>query len=218
MWIVEPEEENTGIVLSGIQYQRIHPAQYTSYTSGDIGWCVQNGRYEWANVPYPEYTQRLDYSVAADWFYRVQFNNAFGNKFRFTNASGVQAGDGRLGFATGTYIIDHLTGFAFWSDSIGAQANYTAAMIAARDSAQSGFTDWMPLTREVFFSTVISNSTFINAQSPFKLAAAQNTWFGETLENSTGNAWRLATGGQTTAANAKTTAGLHLFIWRIHYK
>jgi hypothetical protein len=91
-------------------------------------------------------------------------------------------------------------------------------MVAARDSTQSGFNDWMPLTREIFHSTVIANTTFLNTQSPFKVAAAQNMWFGETAENSTGNAWRLTTGGQSTSVGAKTLSGIHLFICRIHYK
>ena len=203
---------------SGIAYSRIVPTQYTSYTPGDIGWCIQNGRYDWADIDYPLYTQRLDLTSAAEWFYQLRFNNAFGNKFRFTNAAGVQAPDGRLNFASGTYIIDHLTGFAFWSDSIGAQSSFAAAMIAARDSTQSGFTDWMPLTREIFQSAIIANTTFINTQSPFKVAASQNMWFGETVENSTANAWRLTTGGQSTSVGAKTLSGIHMFICRIHYK
>lgn len=215
---LSPGETYT-VETSGIAYTRIPAPQIVSYANGDIGWCVQNGRYNWAEVALPVYTQCLDNTVApSDWFFRLKHNNAFGNKYRFTDATGASATDGALNFDGAiTYVIDHLTGLGFYRPQLATTGSWTLMMDAIRTSSFLGFSDWMPITRNVISSCVPPSSVFVHSSLSLFTGASQSFWFGETMSNSTTTAFR-SNSSQQISGSSKTIAGLAGQMFRIHYK
>ena len=94
---------------SGIQYQRdYHTFQTTSYAIYDDAWQLANGGYDYTELVNPLYVQRLDVTTDTTG-YTLFFDNAFGNKIRFTDVNG-SASLGNIN--SGEYIIDNLTGLA----------------------------------------------------------------------------------------------------------
>ena len=107
-----------GITPSGIAYQRPQPTlQTTSYATYDDAWQLANGGYNFNYPTNPLYTQQLDL-VTDNTGYTLLYNNAFGNKFRFTNIDGSEATSSDF-----TYIIDNLSGIA-WSYLGGSRYSY----------------------------------------------------------------------------------------------
>lgn len=131
-----------------IAYQR--PQQFvlgTSYLTGDQHWHLQNGTYNYTPPEVNARTASLDYTatesdVRSGTFYGpsgdgtdniaptyLNANNAFGNKYRFTDdegnpANGTNGGEYRhvdwrghswTGTVTPNYVIDHLTGLGYYN-------------------------------------------------------------------------------------------------------
>ena len=95
------------VVQSGIQYQRDYfTYQVISYAAYDDAWQLANGGYNFTHPAIPLFIQELDL-VTDPTGNTLLYNNAFGNKIRWTNASGV------LATSTETYTIDNLTGLAY---------------------------------------------------------------------------------------------------------
>ena len=118
--IVAERTEAGGISASGIAYQRPQlTGQTTSYRTGDDGWHLANGTYDYTPPIYP-----ISYAEL-DTFKTLISNNAFGNKNRFTDENGLQV-------FGGGYIIDHYTGlgiaqargFGSWDDMIDQTNSY----------------------------------------------------------------------------------------------
>jgi hypothetical protein len=222
-------EQGGGSSPSGIEYQRIPPTQVTSYTTGDFGWCVQNGRYSWTDNLNPSYIQELDLTLAASVrFYFLKYDNAFGNKSRFTDINGNGAPSNRLDFdktpVTGTqYIIDHLTGLGFYTQIIttGGIDTWTTLMDNISTRTDLGYNDWIPITRAIVNtcteqSSVLNGPGTVNALFYGTSNFVPNFWYGETPTNSTTNAWRMNTA--QIAVSAKNTQGLRAYMFRVHYK
>ncbi len=101
----------TGEPKAGIQYHRVSQPQETSYDVYDEGWNWANGKRDYDVPPNPVSVATLDY--ATDPSGRVLLNNnAFGNKFRFTDAAGNES----LLNTVGQYVVDNFTGLG-WSDA-----------------------------------------------------------------------------------------------------
>ena len=119
---------------SGIAYQRplVHSAAQTGQRRvGDQRWQFDQGLLPYpADPPNPATFQRPairnTYDTKFEPFALLKFNNAFGNKYRWTNTAGNQGSDstqsyGRPQFhymndwagAVKGYVIDHLTGLAW---------------------------------------------------------------------------------------------------------
>lgn len=136
---LEPGENYTCVpcpLPSGITYQRpLLTNQKISYRTGDDGWHLTNGTYDYTPPTFPTHCAQLD-TTAVSPFTTLVNNNAFGNKNRFTDENGLQV------FGNNVYI-DHLSGLMYydtwgvlgdklWDDHIDAAIVFT----------HLGFDDW----------------------------------------------------------------------------
>jgi hypothetical protein len=95
---------------SGVLFKTIEPSQYTSYRTGDEGWQVQNGVYDYTPPTNPKVVAELDYSSPN--FFNVLKSplvvNGVSSTTRFVDVNGIQAFS-----ATGNadlVVLDKLTG------------------------------------------------------------------------------------------------------------
>jgi hypothetical protein len=200
--------ESAGITPSGILYQRPNVTQRTSYRTGDTGWAFQNGYYNYSSDPInPAVIQQLDYTDTTNFWFKLKYNNAFGNKNRFTNSLGVNSNaNGRIiGMdftgALSSYIIDNLTGWAFSAINTGASINWNNTIdniTNLRATSHLGFNDWIPVSLSQVYQ---SYSAHFVTELPFLSGAF---YFGETNANTTTNSWRLVS--SAVAASSKSTA------------
>ena len=133
----------SAVTPSGICYQNTHPVFATSFVSDDSYDSFLDGDYDSTPPTFPEAFAQLDYdaeqsavratpasgTAATDkvGITMLKQNNAFGNKFRFTDDQG-NASDATVGSnlwahvdwnnhswtgATQYYVIDHLTGWGY---------------------------------------------------------------------------------------------------------
>lgn len=204
---------------TGIRYARVTACEIASSVTGDFGWCVQNGRYDWTDNLTPAYVQTLDLTATSEEFYRLKYDNEFGNKYRFTDISGNPAPNGRLNFTKTAgnteYIIDHLTGNGFYTLQLTA-ATWANHMTFISTATTLGFDDWLPVTRNIAFSSVEPQSYIYGlTDSLFGGTITANHWFGETRTNSTSNAFRY---NSITIDNVAKTTVLTMYMFRVHYK
>jgi len=210
-----------GTTASGILYQRPNVTQRTAYRTGDTGWAYQNGFYNFSGDPTnPAVIQCLDYTDTTNFWFKLKFDNAFGNKNRFTNSLGVNSNaNGRpIGMdftgALSNYVIDHLTGYAYTSINAGASINWnnTIDNIAnSRATSYFGFNDWLPIITSQIYQ---SYSPHFPTELPFGLSTA--FYVGETNSVTTGNSWRLVS--SAVAASTKSTITNSVYaMTRKHY-
>jgi hypothetical protein len=199
-------------VGSGIKYQRPIVSQTTQYRVGDTGWAYNNGFIDYSNDPVnPEYYQELDYSNTTNFWFTLKHNNAFGNKFRYTNSLGEnQDPNGRIAGITfsgavQSYIIDHLTGFAFMPLDTGGNLTWNQTIdriTTERNASFQGFNDWIPP-----FINLMSTSfnAHFNGQNPFGTTVF---YAGCTVGGITGNSWRLLSNGIVATTKGTATNGI----------
>jgi len=151
-----------GAAPSGIAYN--FPSlsgQYTSYRTGDDGWLVQNGWYNYTRPINPLYIQELDLSLS-NYYYRLKNNNIFGNKLRFTDIDGTQVFS-----ATGNknlVFIYHLTGLMWTRTRItnGSWDNFIDTSLTHSVVVDSvTYDDWAAPSIEIFKQLFMSNSRLI---------------------------------------------------------
>ena len=177
---------------SGIAYKRPFYSQKNSYATGDEGSRLQAGTYDYTAPPYPEYCQQLDRSVGATlYYYTLLYNNAFGNKNRFTTAAGVAVTNG-----AGIAFIDHLTGL-MWFGSQQSQSTWSSAFTTvtnANNANTGGYNDWrLPAIGEWYtaFNYEGGSAAFI---APFENFGANIFWSATTNPASTGQAMTVFSG------------------------
>tara|TARA_R110002012_G_scaffold266382_2_gene449914 strand:+ start:72 stop:875 length:804 start_codon:yes stop_codon:yes gene_type:complete len=178
---------NTPSVVSpsGIAYKDTSPSFNVSFVSGDSWHNFTSGNYNRTNPAYPVSYAKIDYDAtqalvrgtpatgtsASDAVAPtiLESNNAFGNKFRYTddqgNASNATVGSNLYAHvdwnnhnwvsasATPYYVIDHLTGFGFtvkFEDDSGkvnlnTSGNSWSDWITYINGTHHGYTGWMPL-------------------------------------------------------------------------
>jgi len=98
------------VVPSGVLFKTIEPSQYTSYRTGDEGWRVQNGLFDYTPPSNPAAIAELDYT-SPNFFFILKnplVVNGVSSTTRFVDVNGIQAFS-----ATGNAdvaVIDKLTG------------------------------------------------------------------------------------------------------------
>jgi hypothetical protein len=99
------------IVPSGVLFKTVEPSQYTSFRTGDEGWRVQNGFFDYTPPTNPAAFAELDYSIGANYFFKLKNPltvNGVSSTERFVDINGVQSftvtGNANL------VLIDKLTG------------------------------------------------------------------------------------------------------------
>jgi hypothetical protein len=207
------------VVGSGIRYRRVAPGEVISSVTGDFAWGLANGRYSWTDNLTPAYVQDLDLTASPDQYYTLKYNNAFGNKFRFTDINGNGAPNGRLNFTKTAgnteYIIDHLTGNGFYTLGLG-NDSWTNHMTFISTATNLGYEDWLPVLRNIVFnSSEPSSLIYALTDSLFGDTFQTNHWFGETQRNGTTNAWRI---NSTTQQQSGKGNSLNMYMFRVHYK
>ena len=144
-----------GDVKSGIAYQRPLPTGQTiSYRIGDDAWQVVNNPYNAAPTN-PLYTQSL-----VD-FFTLNYDNAFGNRFRFTDELG---NDAILNENINVdYCIDNLTGLAWGKGVKGISKTFEEANDESINLTYSGYNDWyLPNINELYSLVVYQKINFNN--------------------------------------------------------
>lgn len=204
---------------SGIRYRRIPPAELISAVNGDFGWAVTNSRYSWTENLTPAYVQDLDLTATPDEFYTLKYDNAFGNRFRFTDINGNGAPNGRLNFTKTAgnteYIIDHLTGNGFYTLGLG-NNTWTNHMTFILTATNLGYDDWIPVMRNIMFSCgEPATYSYGLTDSLFGGTITTNHWFADTIRNGPTNAFRINT--ITQQSSGKTNL-FNMYMFRVHYK
>lgn len=136
----------------GIFYQRIIPwDQNDPGIDGSVYWHKTQGTYNYAPPKNPLYVAALpDNYNGDDTNCLLMSNNAFGNKFRFTNDVGEQFVESFAESGTNTssnprYCIDHLTGLAWYVEDAYNDAVHRTleqAITHANNFSYAGFSDW----------------------------------------------------------------------------
>jgi hypothetical protein len=105
---------------SGVLFKTIQATQRISYRTGDEGWRVQNGWFDYTPPAQPAAIADLDYTSTAYWNL-LKDNlvvNGVSSKIRFVDVNGIQAFS-----STGSadkVVIDKLTGLMYTRDTIAA--------------------------------------------------------------------------------------------------
>jgi hypothetical protein len=139
---------------SGVQFQFPIPIQRTSYRTGDEGWRVQNGWYDYTPPAMPKSVAELDYTSTnwADTLAIPLIVNGVSSTNRFVDAFGAKIA------GSASVVIDKLQGVAFTRSTIN-KANWNAAIddaltysvtvnsITFADWYLIGLNDILPTTR-----------------------------------------------------------------------
>jgi hypothetical protein len=117
------EVPSGGSSPSGIEFQFPIPIQRTSYRTGDEGWRVQNGWYDYTPPAMPKVVAELDYTITnwADTLSSALIVNGVSSTNRFVDAFGAKIAGGA------SVVIDKLQGVAFTRSTIN-KANWNAAI------------------------------------------------------------------------------------------
>jgi hypothetical protein len=179
------------IVSSGVLFKTIEPRQYTSFRSGDIGWRVQNGWFDYTPPTNPKAVAELDYT-SPNFFYVLKnplVVNGVSSTTRFVDVNGIQAFS-----ATGNanqVVIDKLTGLMYvrpltpvfdWANTIDDALNYsiTVNSITYNDWFMSGITEFLMIVNN--YNTIAGN---IDSLTNVSLYTIDQFWLSETYPNNT---------------------------------
>jgi hypothetical protein len=115
----------------GVLFKTIEPSQYTSYRTGDEGWRVQNGFFDYIPPSNPAAVAELDYT-SPNYFNVLKNNlvvNGVSSKTRFVDVNGIQAfsssGNADL------VVIDKLTGLMFTRTNVTSSQSWNAQIDSA---------------------------------------------------------------------------------------
>ena len=121
----------TGETPSGVLFDFPTPQQRVSYRTGDVGWRVQNGWYDYTPPATPAAVAELDYSSANFWY--LLKNNLVvdgqSSKTRFVDVDGVQTFS-----ATGNkdlILVDKFTGLGIYRGNLASTYSWETAIVAA---------------------------------------------------------------------------------------
>ena len=184
-------------VLSGVLFKTIEPSQYTSYRTGDEGWRVQNGLFNYTPPTTPKTIAELDYTNA-NFFYILKsplIVNGVSSTIRFVDVNGVQT------FSTtgnaDDVVIDKLTGLMYnrnelflgnWNGCIDFGLSYSITVNSIL------YDDWYLVTKDeidfIFNNYAGTFATIDNATGVRVLQNAYGTmWTASTSANNTANAY-----------------------------
>jgi len=170
-------------VLSGVLFKTIETKQYTSYRTGDQGWRVQNGFYDYTVPTNPKSIAELNFASTS--FFNVLKNplvvNGVSSTTRFVDVNGIQAfsSTGNANLA----VIDKLTGMMYTRNSIGFPAWNDAIDNALSYSVTINsvvYDDWFLCSEEdllnAFHNFTVSSDTDTLTGVGIFLPISQNIW------------------------------------------
>jgi hypothetical protein len=192
---------------SGVKFQFPIPVQRTSYRTGDEGWRVQNGWYDYTPPAMPKVVAELDYTSVnwADTLASPLIVNGVSSTDRFVDAFGAKIA------GSASVVIDKLQGVAFTRTVIN-KANWNAAIddaltysitvnsITFSDWYLIGLNDILPTTRMeagVAFAQLIDLSALL-------LFFSTNVYTATTNPANTSQMWHVVFGGRNYTAIDKT--------------
>jgi hypothetical protein len=192
---------------SGVQFQFPIPIQRTSYRTGDEGWRVQNGWYDYTPPAMPKVVAELDYTSTnwADTLSSPLIVNGVSSTDRFVDAFGAKIA------GSASVVIDKLQGVAFTRTVIN-KANWNAAIddaltysitvnsITFSDWYLIGLNDILPTTRMeagVAFTQLIDLSASL-------LFFSTNVYTATTNPANTSQMWHVVFSGRNYTAIDKT--------------
>jgi hypothetical protein len=190
-------EVPTGGSPSGVLFKTIEPSQYTSYRTGDEGWRVQNGWFDYTPPAMPKTIAELDYTNA-NYFSTLKnplIVNGVSSIRRFVDINGVQtfSATGNADLA----VIDKLTGMMYvryditaatWDNQIDNVLSLSLIINGVT------FDDWYVATMNETIMTVHQYATILVENDPatgVRLWPANSTYWTSTVNaNGTFAAWR----------------------------
>lgn len=230
-----------GVTPSGVLLEFPIPEQYTSYQTGDEGWRIQDGWYDYDTKPAnPEKIAALDMTLGANYWWRLATPLTVGgitSAIRFVDVNGVQVWGATDNVSKIT--IDKLTGLGFYrleTDFAGA-VNWTTAISDALSFSVvvNGETYGLGATNPAFKFYLASRVDFlalfgeigattsggvsrmqdaISSQDAFIFANSGEFWTATTQSNSSGNAYSKGYNPSTyLRGQAKTTTYRKLFVF-----
>lgn len=148
--------------------------------TGDLGWQWNNGTYDYNDGS--GIKQELDPTAGVEYFFRLKYNNQFGNQFRFTDDQGVPAPLGRFDFPSNTstpnsigatpgYFIDHLTGLGWTHQPVASVKEWDVSLNLCNTLVIGSYNDFrMPSCNEVLSLTFNTSlvGTGVVADVPFE--------------------------------------------------
>jgi hypothetical protein len=189
------------VTPSGVLFETIKPSQYTSYRTGDEGWRVQNGFFNYTPPTNPKVIAELD--MTSTNFFNVLKSplivNGVSSTTRFVDVNGIQAFSG-----TGNadkVVIDKLTGLMYtrgfipvvfsWNNVIDNALSYSIIVNSIT------YDDWfVPSFSEIntlihnFAGIVVNNDTLTNV---LLWQPQNNCWTSTTSPINTSSARRFLT-------------------------
>lgn len=151
-WIVP-----AGAVASGVLLKWPVPHLYTSYRTGDEGWRLQNGYFDYSKPAYPKAIAELDYALGANHWWMLKNNLVVGgvsNKIRFVDVNGVQAFGATNNIDCIT--IDKLTGIGFYRKDLSAGPDWNGHIDNALSFSITVnsvvYSDWYVMSLEEFLA------------------------------------------------------------------
>ncbi len=217
-------EANTDVVK--IAYRRPPlTGQIISYATGDDGWRLLNGIYQYDKQGKRPMLQGEDADNADgtvdDWLkLSPKTPNAFGTLFRFTDSVGAQNYDG-TGGSISDYIIDNLTGLAYqWNAGFASftVVGFTSAIAAAIAHDNGTFSDFFIPNRNEWGSIASDESAgSVLDYPPLNKIALFFMWSSTTLASNTTRAFIMQTFGNPRIISVDKAPGEHSIYVRNHF-
>jgi hypothetical protein len=210
------------VVPSGVLFKTIEPSQYTSYRTGDEGWRVQNGWFDYTPPTNPAAVAELDFTSAN--FNFVLKNplivNGVSSTTRFVDVNGIQTFS-----STGNanqVVIDKLLGKMYtrqqisktsWNNSIDDALSFSIVVNSIT------YDDWYLISfneiNNIFQKgwTIQDNFAFKDAITTATILVTGGTFSTSTTYRSTTTSnWRLAAFAETWGVSAKTIGAEVVYI------
>jgi hypothetical protein len=193
---------------SGIQYYRpMTTGQTVSYRVGDDYWRE-------LNIPYPAPPANPEIIQELTDFYTLKYDNAFGNKLRFTDINGNQTlvGDPLVvpDWTTDRYIIDNYTGLGWnytLATSTSSKTNWNDAIDNCLALSAHGFNDWYLPNFNELMSVVNSQGNLYNLNIVW-MGGARIQLSSSTRESATTNYYYVSS-ALDLSISAKTTTNYY---------
>lgn len=207
-YLVRNHYTGSTVSSTSILYDRPQlTGQETTYETGDDGWHLSAGTYDYTPPVNIVSVARLNNNAVSP-FTTLVDNNAFGNKDRFTDSGGTQT-------YTGNLVIDHLTGLMYYR-VLQSGGNWATQVSNANSSTQGGFSDWRMGNSSEVESIADRELTSTLNYAPFSTTLPNFVRTSTTLRATTTSAYRLSATG-TLGAGAKTNSTNTNYIIRNHY-
>ena len=209
---------DSGVTPSGIAYQRPLPTlQTTSYAVYDDAWQLANGGYSWTTPANPLYIQELDLDTDATGS-TLLYNNAFGNKIRFTDINGDASAD-----VQNIYVIDNLTGLGYYvTGASGNVRTYNNAfgvgglLESYNLSNYQGYNDWFFANLQIAYTLTTSEGSGSNVWIlPYRRVASDNYNLSTSYDNT--YCYYMNKQFQSYYNSNKSVTARHWLATRIHF-